>query len=176
MNTQKENCIIRLLYVSFEKFKDHFSNETKIGRTIGVSSPFKLPKNMTLDDACKVISYLSEKIEAENNLNAGSQKSVALVSANLHKYGFKKINGFEHGYYHAIGTKNAFKNNNDAIYASKIDGVTDLFTVGGDICRFEKSDFNDRYFDWFTENVTKEMFENIYKKIGVSFDEEERTF
>ena len=72
---------IRLYYISLEEFKrtgDILT--TRIGQTFGISSPFKIPEGMTLEDACKVISYLSLLIEKKHNLEPASQKSVAMVS------------------------------------------------------------------------------------------------
>ncbi|MBO5884183.1 MAG: hypothetical protein J6Q51_00125, partial [Clostridia bacterium] len=42
----------------------------------------------------------------------------------------------------------------------------DLFTVGGDFKVFKRTELHDRYFDWFTENVTEQEIIDIYKKIN----------
>ena len=52
---------------------------------------------------------------------------------------------------------------------ASIEGVTDLYTVGGDFNIFKKSDLHDEYFDWFTEGVTEEELTEIYKKIGKDY-------
>ena len=52
--------MIRLFYVAMEKFRRYSTNEMCVGHTYGISSPFILPEGMTIEDANKVISYLSE--------------------------------------------------------------------------------------------------------------------
>jgi len=54
---------LRLYYVALEKFTRYGTDEIKLGQTYGVSSPFRLPHNMSMEDACKVVSYLSDKVE-----------------------------------------------------------------------------------------------------------------
>ena len=159
---------IRLYYVALERFTRYGSSEIKLGETYGISSPFRLPHGMSYKDACKVVSYLSEKVEKENNLEPASESSVAMVSKILPSYGFERIEGMEKGHYHAVSDyKPFYKIKADYFPAcKKIDGVVDLFTVGGHFKVFKKTDLNDRYFDWFTEGVTKQEIENIYKTIG----------
>ncbi|MBO5910464.1 MAG: hypothetical protein J6Q15_03035 [Clostridia bacterium] len=158
---------IRLIYVYFEKFTRHDGTRA-LGITYGISSPFKLPDGMNIEDACKVVSYLSEKVEAENNLIPASENSVAMVSNILKDYGFSKIEGYPHGHCHMV---------QEYSYGSKlvgqkasINGVVDLFSVGGDFGLFKKSDLYDRYFNWFTESVTKEEINEIYKNISIDIN------
>ena len=85
---------LRLYYVALEKFTRYGTDEEiKIGQTYGVSSPFRLPHNMSMEDACKVVSYLSDKIEKENDLKPACEKSVIMVSNILGNYGFSKVEG-----------------------------------------------------------------------------------
>ena len=158
---------IRLYYVALEKFSRYGSDEIKIGQTYGISSPFRLPNEMSIEDACRVVSYLSEKVESENNLEPASEKSVAMVSKLLTTYGFEKVESKEKGYYHAVSDYKPFEKirTNFLPACEEIKGVVDLFTVGGDFKVFKKSDLYDRYFDWFTEGITKQEVEDIYKKI-----------
>lgn len=159
---------IRLYYVSLGKFTRYGTTEEKIGTTFNISSPFRLPIDMTVEDACKVISYLSEKVEKEYDFEPASQSSVAMVSKLLEKYGFDKVEGHVHGYSHAIQEYHAQRRINVTSghpHKEKVDGIVDLFTVGGDFKLFKKSNLNDRYFNWFTEGVTREEVEKIYEKI-----------
>lgn len=160
---------IRLCYIALEKFYRYGSGEPKIGETICISSPFKLPKNMSLSDACKVISYLSEKVETENLIEPASEASVALVSQMLNDYGFKKQEACEHGHFHSVGDYPAkvCVTHPQALQESA-DTTTFLFTVGGHFKVFKKSNLYDRYFDWFTPNVTKEEIEKIYDKANAN--------
>lgn len=153
---------IRLIYISLEKFNRYGTGEEKLGQTLGVSSPFKLPKGMSLTDACRFVSYLSEKVEQENNLEPACEKSVALVSHLLPQYGFEKIEAHTHGHFHAVAKYCPYRKIT-TIFSKKLDDVTDLMTVGGDFELFKKSDLYDRYFDWFFEGVTEKDTETICK-------------
>lgn len=169
-----DSSCIRLYYVAMEKFFSYGTDEEKIGKTFGISSPFILPDGMTLEESCKVISYLSEKIESENDLPPACEKSVAKVSNILSDYGFNKVEGYSHGHFHSTGLFNptsriitAYTN----INAGHIEGVTDLFTIGGDLSLFEKSDLNKRYFDWFSEGVSEQEVQQIYDRLGLKINE-----
>lgn len=165
---------IRLYYVAFNKFNRYGTGYTYIGQTYGISSPFRLPHGMTIEDACKVVSYLSEKVERENDLEPASEKSVAMVSNELTKYGFERVESKEHGHYHAVSEYIPFHNIRAKCFpiCEKIDGVVDLFTVGGDVKLFKKSDLHDRYFDWFTAGISKDEVIDIYDQIGIDLDED----
>lgn len=157
---------IRLFYVRIEKYVEYGTNQTKIGQIFGISSPFRLPREMAIGDAFKVVSYLSEMVEKKYNLEPASMKSVGKVSEILSDYGFERVEGYRHGYSHATGEYSPLRKIcTEQLGCGKIDGVVDLFTIGGDLNLFEKSDLNDRYFDWFAENVTKQDIEQIYKNI-----------
>lgn len=158
---------IRLIYVGFEKFTRYGTNDTMLGKTYGVSSPFTLPEGMTIEQACKVISYLSEKVENENNIGPASEKSVAKVSGILTDYGFVKNEGFPHGYFHIV---QEYPEDGKIIGEQPINGVIDLFTVGGDFELFKKSNLYDRYFDWFADGVTKKEIKEILGNVIVCED------
>ena len=157
---------IRLYYAALEKFRKYGSGDMMVGQTYGVSSPFRLPDEMSIEDACKVVSYLSNMVETENDIEPASEKSVIAVSNILENYGFRKVESKEKGHFHAVSTFVPFSKIKTAFPAGQpIEGVVDLFTVGGDFRVFKRSDMHDRYFDWYTENVTKQDVENIYKNI-----------
>ena len=92
---------IRLIYASIETFHMIGSGQ-KIGKTFGVSSPFFLPEGVSLEEAFKIVSYLTEKVERENDIEELSEQSVALVSRLLENYGFKKVETNDKGHYHSI--------------------------------------------------------------------------
>ena len=161
---------IRLIYVYFEKFTRYGTTQKMLGKTYGVSSPFTLPKGMEIEDACKVVSFLSEKVENENNIEPASENSVAKVSQILTDYGFVKNEGYYHGHAHEVEEPSVYLISTRN-FANPINGVVDLFTVGGDFELFRKSDLNDRYFNWFTEGVTKQEIEEIFKKVAINEDE-----
>ncbi|MFQ6752162.1 MAG: hypothetical protein ACLRFL_01170 [Clostridia bacterium] len=165
---------IRLYYVAFNKFNRYGTGYTYVGQTFGISSPFRLPRDMSIEDACKVVSYLSEKVEKENDLEPASEKSVAMVSNVLTKYGFERVESKEHGHYHAVSEYIPFHKVRGACFpvCEKIDGVVDLFSVGGDFKLFKRSDLHDRYFNWFTAGISNDEVKDIYDQIGIDLDED----
>lgn len=161
---------IRLMYVALSKYQAYGSDEYKVGQSYGISSPFRLPADMSMEDACKVVSYLSEKVERENPVEPASNNSVALTSHLLEKYGFSKVETNEKGYHHAVSKYSTSGKIKLPFHAcEEIEGVTDLMTVGGDFKLFKRTDLSNRYFDWFTEGVKYEEIEDIYKKINQNY-------
>lgn len=157
---------IRLYYVSLEKFTRYGTGETKIGQTYEIYNPYRLPYDMTIEDACKVISYLSDKVEKENNLDPASKESVAMVDKLLGDYGFKVVYTEESGHYHTVSEHVPFHKIKPGLDAcKKMDGVVDLFTVGGDFKVFRSSEMNERYFNWYTEGVKKQEVVEIFKNV-----------
>ena len=168
MKKNRKDLIIRLYYVAFEKFESQYYHpRKKIGQTHGISSRFRLPDGMSLTDACKVISFLSDKIEQKHKLEPACERSVALVSHILSKYGFEKIESPEKGHYHILSDYDFLKIDTDFHACNKIEGVIDLFSIGGSFNLFKRSDLSSRYFNWYTQGVTMQEVENIYKNIGL---------
>lgn len=166
------NHYIRLYYIALNKFNRYGTNERKVGATYGISSPFKIPTGMTEEEAYKVISFLSEKVERENKLEPGSQKSVAMVSYILGNYGFERLDGFPKGYLHTTfdySTNRKIKASSAGKMCKPIEGVKDLFTVDGDLDLFENCDLNNNYFEWFSEGVPERVVKTIYGRIGIDF-------
>lgn len=161
---------IRLYYIALEKFQrggDILT--TRIGQTFGISSPFKIPEGMSMKDACKVISYLSVMVENKYNIEPATEKSVTMVSKILADYGFEEICGYGQTHIHTVlALDYPFSRIPTKIEqsCSKIDGVADLFTINADFKLFEKTDLHNRYFEWFTDGVTKQDVEKIYKNIS----------
>lgn len=162
---------LRLYYVAFEPFRSYGLDKEKLGQTYTISSPFRLPKNMSIEDACKVKSYLSDEIEKENHLEPACEKSVIMVSNILENYGFRKVKEISDVYYHEVTTTRydhlpESGANFDGI--NKIEGVVDLFTVGGDFDVFKNTKLHQNYFEWYSEEVSKQDIVDIYKKIKQS--------
>ncbi len=165
MENKKNNDMIRLVYVSVTPYKDVYNDEKKYGALYITSSAFKLPENMTMEQACKVVSYISEKVEKENNIEPASKESVGMTSFELENYGFIKNKKITPKYAHMIGTAPFAKNPDIDLKA--VDGVVDLITYGGKSGCFEKSDLYPRYFEWFTPNVTKKEVDGIYNSLNI---------
>lgn len=162
----KEISAIRLSFASLEPFRSYATGELKIGQTYYFSTPFRLPKFMSIADACKVVSYLSDRVEVENDLVPVSKESVLMVSDILEDYGFSKIEGKDKISVHMVSDIGSSKKI-EATYpfCGEIKGVADLFTVGGNFEVFKKSDLYDRYFNWYSAGVTEEEVLDIYKKV-----------
>lgn len=155
---------IRLIYASFEKFERYDTNKPMLGKTYNISSPFLLPDGMTLEEACKVVSYLTNKVEKVEKIEEASEKSVVRVGKILPSFGFKTLNDYKNGHFHAVQTYPI--GNFKTSMCEQIENVVDLFTIGGHTKEFKKSDLQDRYFDWYSKNVTEKEFDEIYDKIA----------
>ena len=179
---QKPNRI-RLVYVAIGKYLSYDTSEIRTGETYNITSEFILPSGMSMKDACKVVSYLSEKVEREDNLDEASPSSVAKVSNILEQYGFKKVENCPHGRFHRtkdvnVNLLSSFSTFEDVDEQIKVDdvlaekpGVVDLFTVGGDFRLFTRTPMDKRYFEWFTPRVKREEIEKIYANIGEDISE-----
>ena len=164
---------IRLVYFSEEKYTD-YAGDSRLSQAFGMSNAYILPENMSIKDACKVISYLSELIEQKHNLEPACPKSVSLVSKELQHYGFKKMEDSWSGYIHGtcFYTSRAIEllPTLQRVY-NQGNGAVDLFTVGGDFKLFKRTNLYNRYFEWFTSGITKEEVKDIYNQTGMDLDE-----
>lgn len=163
---------IRLVYFSLEKYKDH-DDYSRLSQGFGMSNTYILPENMSIENACKVISYLSELVEQKHNLEPACPRSISLVDNELENYRFKRVgdgwSGYIHGtcYYTSRAIElsptlqRAYNQGNRAI---------DLFTIGGDLKLFKRTNLYNRYFEWFTSGITKDEVRDIYNQIGMNLD------
>lgn len=143
-----DSDIYRLSYVDYHRYGEGYGmGPNNVGLVYWNGDTFTLPNKMERDDAFKVLSYLTDFIEKDDNIDIGSLKSVRTLNAvlDLERFGFRKIKCGE----------NAL--------------VVDLFTVAGRSLLFKRSEFYDRYFNWYTEGVSKEEVEAIYEKLGMEF-------
>ncbi len=103
---------------------------------------------MSREDGFKVLSYLTDFIEKEMNLESCSYQSVSTLNSvlNIERLGFKRVDGDI--------------DDNDII---------DLFTVSGRILLFKKSKYYQKYFEWYTEGITLNEVKTIYNKCNVKF-------
>lgn len=162
-NTHKG--MLRLVYVEFVPYIDRYHDTLMCGARYATSSAFELPKNMTMEQACKVVSYLSEKVEKENNLEPASDDSVRAVSHILEDYGFIRDKNIAPFYAHLTANKNYIRK--PTMQKTGIQGVADLITYGGDSGCFKRSDIYPRYFNWFVPGVKKSEIDTIYKDLDV---------
>ena len=139
--------IYRLRYINYHNIGKSYGMDMK-GLFDWSGKPFFLPNEMSSEDAFKVLSYLTDFIEKSSDIEECSLKSVKTLSnilIELDRFGFTSPAS-------PVNEKN----------------VIDLFTVSG-FNRFKKSEYYDKYFEWYTPNVTKEEVEKIYLKRGLEF-------
>lgn len=160
---------IRLVYISLEKYKDHDDYPT-IWHDFGMSQSYILPENMSIENACKVISYLTESIVRKHNFKSACPRSVSLVENELDRYGFKRIGDGWSGHIFYTSREIEFSPSLQRVY-NQGNSAVDLFTVGGDFKLFKRTNLYNRYFKWFTSGITKDEVKDIYKKIGMNLDE-----
>ncbi len=144
----KDSNIYRLYFLDYYRIGYGYeSKERNVGITDWPFEPFMLPENMMKEDAFKVLSYLTDYLEKNYNLEECSFQSVKLLNdfLNIPRFGFKKVN-----------------EDND-------EKIINLYTVVGRIGLFKKSKYYSSYFEWYQENVSLDEVKEIYQKIGLDF-------
>lgn len=159
---------IRMIYVGLAQYRSYTGQES-LGEHYNRCSPYTPPEKMSLNDICKVISYLSDYVEETFDIEPASMESVARTSTTLEQFGFTRIPTNNRGYIHITsdyyrGRKLIRNDKYSPIPA--IDGVVDLFTVEG-FDHFKNSDLYDRYFNWYEEATSQEEIQSIYDKLGL---------
>ena len=161
---------IRMIYVGLKQYRSYTGQES-LGEHYNRCSPYIPPEKMSLNDICKVVSYLSDYIEETFDIEPASQESVVKTSTTLEQFGFTKIPTNDRGYTHITSDyywgKKLIRNDKRSPIPA-IDGVVDLFTVEG-FDHFKNSDLYDRYFNWYEEATTQEEIQSIYDKLGLDF-------
>lgn len=141
--------IYRLYYFDYYRIDEYYGRtDNNVGVIDWPFEPFMLPEGMSREDGFKILSYLTDFIEKEMNLEPCSQKSVSTLNSvlNLERLGFKRING----------------NIND-------NDIIDLFTVSGRLLLFKKSKHYQKYFEWYTEGIILDEVKTIYNNCDVEF-------
>lgn len=112
-------------------------------------STFKLPEEMTREEGFKILSYLTDFIEKREDVEEASAASVITLDKilDLERFGFKKVK-----------EKDESK-------------IADLFTVQGRILRFKKSRYYSKYYNWYTEHITRNEIEKIYEAHNMKFQD-----
>lgn len=156
MNTDK----IRLVYVGVSDHKRIYDGEPMLELTMFKSNVYQIPEGVNLEEACKIVSFIAEKLEVENKLVPASISSVISTANYLDKYGFKKLKGDgEYGHNTSINSWGNVSYKNLDIKA--LDGVTDLFTISDSKDMLKKAPFCKRYFNWFTSYVSAKEVDEI---------------
>lgn len=140
--------IYRLYYVNYHRIGLGWGYGG-IGEIDWAFDPFTLPEGMTREEAFKVLSYLTDFIEKREDIELGSFASVKMLNSILYleRFGFKKVKEEDE---------------------SKI---LDLFTINGRVALFKQSSMYQRYFEWYSEGVSREEVEAIYAKHNMPFED-----
>ena len=72
-NINNGENIIRLMYINMRPYYN--IDQVSLAKHFIVTSPLILPEGMNLEEACKFISYLTDKAEKENNGKKEAQKT-----------------------------------------------------------------------------------------------------
>lgn len=126
-NLKKEkidNEVYRLYFLNFPTAK------SKIKTNIDLPlSCFKLPENMTRQEAFMLLSYIKDLVEKEYPKYLNELQKAILVDSLLDTFGFK------------------------ILQENNFDNVINLFIVSGDRKKFAKSIYYSKYIDWYVEKV-----------------------
>ena len=150
--------IYRLYYVDYHRINEYNGcDKNNIGMVDYPLKPFKFPEGMSREDGFKVLSYLTDDIEKQPDVGPYSLKSVRTLDKvlDLERFGFTRVE------------------ENDE------DKILNLFTVTGRLLLFQKSKLYSKYFEWYTEGVSRREVQKIYANLGLEFkdvvwtDEEE---
>lgn len=140
--------IYRLYYVDYHRIGQGYGmKNNNIGIINWNFEPFMFPNGMTREEGFKILSYFTDVIEKREDIDAGSFKSVKILDENiaLGRIGFTKV-----------------KENDE-------NKILNLFTVSGRVLLFKKSDLYQKYFEWYSENVTLNEVKEIYAKYNMEF-------
>lgn len=165
VKTQPKTCV-RLCYVDLKKHTREGGDV--IEQYYDCTYPLILPNGMRIEEACKVISFLCENEAKEGENEAFSVENLNKVRVIMEEYGFKRD-----GLHKSCNTYTIFDYDKEKgikirkfpTFEEQIEGVHDLFVIGGERTLFDESDWVDRYFDWIEHDVSKEEISQIYQRI-----------
>ena len=151
----------RLYYVDYHRINEYNGcDKNNIGMVDYPLRPFKLPEGMSREDGFKVLSYLTDDIEKQPDVEPYSLKAVRTLDKvlDLERFGFTRVEETDE------------------------DKILNLFTVTGRLLLFQKSKLYSKYFEWYTEGVSRREVQKIYANLGLEFkdvvwtdDEEAKT-
>ena len=161
--------IYRLHYVGYHRIGEGYGcRKNNIGVINWQFKPFMLPKGMTREEGFKVLSYLAYFIKKNEYIVRASFKSVELLDSilDLGKLGFPRIDETIELLDNVLNLERLGFTRVDEKDENKI---LDLFAVYGRPLLFKNSNLYPKYFEWYTENITKEEVESIYAKYNMEF-------
>lgn len=152
---------LRLVYVDVEKFD--YAQHSMILENVTISQTLNILSEMKMEDAIKIVSYFTDMLESETNLDEPKDNLVNYIVKLMENNGFKADEEDKsRGHY-----RNLRVYNNDPLSDKKFRqraGVLDLFFVSGDFEEFKKSPLYSRYFDWYKDGISQEQAKEICNK------------
>lgn len=164
----KENKVeaFRLIYVS--------ASENKSSVTVALSGPIMIPRNVDFEKVCRTISYLYDVVESDEGNDKTEIHATNRVAEMLEDCGYKTQLAQQYGYssnkYLALSTK--------PFHSGKVYEILKPVDKVVDIIAFDNKQslgihgLNNRYFDWYFENVTDKEFSRIVSKLNYDIPEE----
>lgn len=162
--------IIRLTYISMKTFESYYNKHLMLGTTCSYTNPYQLPEGMTLEEACKVVSYLAQNVEDKEKTPICNSHNSSRVGELLEQYHFIKLHFPKWGCHHSTKNFNSEDKKINIDHLPSSESATDLYTFIGNFKLFKNSNIKDKYFEWFTEGVTEEEIKEIYGKLNISLD------
>ena len=154
---------IRFIYAKASKHDNlyTYNRDIKFEVRIDIHKSLSIPEGVTLEESCALASYLSLKVERENNFEECDPRTIPLVIEKMKSFGFTENDEKNIGYHHQTSTYSPFKKYNLDTTCPTIDGCLDLFVVDGDVKCFEKTSLNDRYVEWFTPSIKEKDIKKV---------------
>ena len=142
--------IYRLYFIDYHRINEYVGRQdNNVGVITWPCNTFRFPEEMSREEGFKVLSYLidfTEKIDCTKPWFYKSTRALDGVFG-LERFGFKKVKEEDE---------------------SKI---LDLFTINGRVALFKQSSMYQRYFEWYSEGVSREEVEAIYAKHNMPFED-----
>ena len=149
ITNQNDNTkIYRIRYIKFHN-SNYFYNSKDFDIIDVPFDMFLFPNNMSQVEGLKILSYLIDLIEKNNNIKNRNINSVESLN-------------------NIIKEKNSiFKTIHKNI---KDDNVIDLFVVIGKMELFRNTKYNNKYFEWYYPNVSTNEIDRICKKNNINLE------
>jgi hypothetical protein len=160
-----ESNQIRLIHLGLNLYDSGYKGKKILTHEYFASSPFHIPEGLSMEDALKVISYLSSHTPDGQRVKPLS--NIFLVNDQLEDFGFTRINLIQNE-----RTKTTQRYDGIILPTIEIDThidlpeVIDIITTS-DKKIFQKTSLAKKYFDWYIPNINAQDIDEIYKKTNI---------
>ncbi len=165
---------IRLCYVDVDLLNMYGFEKPVLEINYAATCVYKLPDGMTIEDANRVVSYVTRLNNSKYSIVPSTESSMQFAGASLQEFGFKKESKHEADYNHAHvfceydSELPDFTINTNNVVKTDIEGVVDLMTIGGNQFLFMHSDLAPKAYPWFRMDSKFEDVKKIYDRIGIN--------